>query len=202
MVTPPLKRNRWEQSTRHSVTTLYLVRHAHADWNPDEGRSLSERGREKADVLANLLERRPIEAIYSSPARRALETIEPLSRRLRIEPVTLHDLRERQLIVPASADFDAAVQAAWHAPTASVSGESNEVAQARGIAAIRRIINEQPGRLTVVATHGNLLALVLNGFKPIFGFEFWRSLTFPDVYEFRFQRAALVNVRRIWDEAF
>ena len=183
------------------MTTLYLVRHAHADWNADEGRSLSERGREKADVLANLLERQRIEAVYSSPARRALETIEPLSRRLRIAPVILHDLRERQLIVPAAADFDAAVQAAWHAPTASVSGESNEVAQARGMAAIRRIINEQPGRLTVVATHGNLLALVLNAFKPIFGFEFWRRLTFPDVYEFRFQRAALVNVRRIWDEA-
>jgi len=183
------------------VTTLYLVRHAHADWSPDEERSLSERGREKADVLANLLERRRIEAIYTSPARRALETIEPLSRRLRIPPVPLHDLRERQLIVPASTDFDAAVRAAWPAPASHVSGESNEVAQARGIAAIRNIIDEQAGRLTVVATHGNLLALVLNGFKPTFGFDFWQRLTFPDVYECRFQRAALVNVRRIWDEA-
>lgn len=182
------------------MTTLYLVRHAHADWNPDEGRSLSERGREQAQVLATRLAQLPIDTIYSSPARRALETIEPLSHRLRIEPVTVPDLRERELIVAAGMDFEAAVQAAWLTPTSSVSGESNEIAQARGLVAIRRIIGEQSGRLSVVATHGNLLALVLNGFKPNVGFEFWRRLTFPDVYELRFQRAALVNVRRIWNE--
>jgi len=183
------------------VTTLYLVRHAHADWNRDEGRSLSKRGREQADVLATRLAQLPIETIYSSPARRALETIEPLSHRLRIEPVTVLDLRERELVVAAGTDFETAVQAAWLAPTSSISGESNEVAQSRGLAAIRRIISEQSGRFSVVATHGNLLALVLNGFKPTVGFEFWRRLTFPDVYELRFQKAVLVNVRRIWDEA-
>jgi 2,3-bisphosphoglycerate-dependent phosphoglycerate mutase len=183
------------------VTTLYLVRHAHADWSRDEGRSLSQRGREQADVLATRLAQLPIETIYSSPARRALETIEPLSHRLRIEPVTVLDLRERELVVAAGTDFETAVQAAWLAPTSSMGGESNEVAQFRGVAAIRKIISEQSGRFSVVATHGNLLALVLNGFKPTVGFEFWRRLTFPDVYELRFQKAVLVNVRRIWDEA-
>jgi 2,3-bisphosphoglycerate-dependent phosphoglycerate mutase len=98
-------------------------------------------------------------------------------------------------------DFELAVQAAWLAPaTASSGSESNDAAQTRGLAAIRRIMDEQRGGHTVVATHGNLLALILNGLKPAFGFEFWRSLTFPDVCELRFQRAALVNVRRIWDE--
>ena|SRR5687768_5545061 len=184
------------------MTTLFLVRHAHADWNSDDGRSLSEQGRASAALLGDLLGRSPIGAIYSSPARRALETIEPLGRRLRLEPVIVGDLRERELVVAPGMDFDTAVQAAWLAPAmAGFGSESNDAAQARGLAAIRRIRDEQAGRHTVVATHGNLLALILNGLKPAFAFEFWRRLTFPDVYELRFQKAALVTVRRIWDEA-
>ena len=184
------------------MTTLYLVRHAHADWNPDDGRPLSDRGRASAVALGDLLASAPIGALYSSPARRAVETIEPLARRLRLEPFIVDDLRERELVVAPGTDFAAAVRAAWQAPsTASLGSETNDGAQARGVGAIRKILNEQSGRHAVVATHGNLLALILNGLKPTFGFEFWCSLTFPDVYELRFQKAALVNVRRVWDAA-
>ena len=184
------------------MTTLYLVRHAHADWSPDDARSLSAQGRSRASVLGDLLVAAPIAAIYSSPARRALETVEILTRRLRLEPIIVEDLRERELVVAPGMDFEAVVRAAWLSPLiAGVGSESNAVAQARGLGAIRKIINEQNGLHVVVATHGNLLALILNGLKPTVGFDFWRTLTFPDVYELRFQRAALVNVRRIWDEA-
>jgi 2,3-bisphosphoglycerate-dependent phosphoglycerate mutase len=183
------------------MTTLYLVRHAHADWNPDDARPLSDRGRASAAALCDLLARSPIAALYSSPARRAWETIEPLTRRLRLEPVVVADLRERELVVPPGMDFVAAVRASWLAPsTLSAKSESNASAQARGLAAIRKIMAEQSDRYTVVATHGNLLALILNGLKPTFGFEFWCSLTFPDVYELRFRKTALVDVRRVWDE--
>lgn len=184
------------------MTTIYLVRHAHADWSPDSGRTLSARGRTRAAALAELLAPLPVAAIYSSPARRALETVEPLSGRLRLEPIVLDDLREREPVAGSALDFEAAVQAAWLSPTTAVSGsESNAVAQGRGLAAIRKIIDEQNGMQVVAATHGNLLALILNNFKPSVGFDFWRTLTFPDVYELRFQRKVLVNVRRIWDEA-
>ena len=184
------------------MTTICLVRHAHADWSPDSARPLSTRGRAAAVVLADRLAQTPVAAIYSSPERRALETIELLARHVQREPIVLDDLRERELVVAPGADFEAVVQAAWLSPAKAASGcESNEVAQSRGLAVIRKILAEQSGLRVVVATHGNLLALILNGFKPAVGFDFWRSLTFPDVYELRFQKAALVNVRRIWDGA-
>jgi 2,3-bisphosphoglycerate-dependent phosphoglycerate mutase len=184
------------------MTTLYLVRHAHADWSPDSARSLSAQGRTSARILDRLLAPAPIAAIYSSPARRALDTVELLTRRFRIEPIVVDDLRERDLVVAPGMDFEAAVQAAWLSPQTAGSGsESNAVAQARGLAAILKIVKEQSGLHVVVATHGNLLALVLNGLKLSIGFDFWRTLTFPDVYELRFQKSALVNVQRIWDDA-
>jgi 2,3-bisphosphoglycerate-dependent phosphoglycerate mutase len=43
------------------------------------------------------------------------------------------------------------------------------------------------------------MALVLNGFDSSFGYEFWRELSFPDVYELEFAASALIRVRRLWD---
>jgi 2,3-bisphosphoglycerate-dependent phosphoglycerate mutase len=184
------------------MTTLFLVRHAHADWTPDEQRPLSERGRASAAALGELLARWPIGSIYSSPARRAVETITPLTRRLGLQPVIVADLRERELLVAPGMEFGTAVRATWQAPAvAGPQSESNDAAQARGLAVLRRIVEEQRQGHTVVATHGSLLTLMLHGLNPAFGFEFWRRLTFPDAYELRFQKAALVNVRRMWPEA-
>jgi 2,3-bisphosphoglycerate-dependent phosphoglycerate mutase len=184
------------------MTTIYLVRHAHAEWNRDENRPLSERGRAGAAAIGELLSSSPIDAIYSSPARRALETIEGLAHRLQLEPVAEPDLRERELLVEHGTQFEAAVKRTWVAPaSASAGSESNEMAPARGLAATRRILDAHRERHTVVATHGNLLTLILNGFQPTYGFDFWRALTFPDAYELRFQEASLVDVRRIWNGA-
>jgi hypothetical protein len=34
----------------------------------------------------------------------------------------------------------------------------------------------------VIATHGNLLALILQRYDPTAGFAFWRAMTMPDIY--------------------
>ena len=85
-----------------ATTMLYLVRHAHADWQPDETRPLSESGRAAAQAIAGLLSAIPVAAIYSSPAQRSIETVEPLAQRLGIRVDVVPELRERQLpVVPA-----------------------------------------------------------------------------------------------------
>jgi 8-oxo-dGTP diphosphatase len=64
---------------------LLLVRHAWAgdreEWKGDDReRPLDERGRRQAEELVERLQPFPIEAILSSPARRCVETVEPLAR--------------------------------------------------------------------------------------------------------------------------
>ena len=67
------------------MTALYLVRHAQPVY---QGRADSER-------LADFLQGKGIEQIYSSPYPRAVQTLEPLARRLGL-PIELEpDLRER-----------------------------------------------------------------------------------------------------------
>jgi phosphohistidine phosphatase SixA len=66
---------------------VYLVRHAHAgkkaQWQgPDAARPLSPQGRKEALGLVDLLDRRPVGRVLSSPTERCLQSVEPLARRL------------------------------------------------------------------------------------------------------------------------
>src|SRR5215216_165413 len=83
------------------MPTLHFVRHGETEWNRAgliQGSSdiaLSERGHAQARELAAQLAARPIHALYSSDLRRAVETAEPLARRLGLEIETTPALRER-----------------------------------------------------------------------------------------------------------
>ncbi len=63
--------------------TIYLIRHAHAggrtsDRN-DKWRPLSEKGHKRASALVEVFAEWPVDAIYSSPATRCVQTVEPLA---------------------------------------------------------------------------------------------------------------------------
>jgi 2,3-bisphosphoglycerate-dependent phosphoglycerate mutase len=183
------------------LTWIYLVRHAHAVWRNDDNRSLSPAGFEAAQLVADRLIDLPITAIYSSPHRRVLETVRPLAERLGL-PIERHgNLRERELPVVAAEQFEQANKRTWDAPARALpGGETNHAAQARGVAALHGIIDQHANRHVVLATHGTLLTLMLNGLDTTYGYEFWQQLSFPDIYRLEFQGAALTSVRRMWDD--
>ena len=183
-------------------TTIYLIRHAHAEWRQDEERPLSRSGVAAAALVADRLGSKPIAAVYSSPSRRAVETVEPLARRLGLCTLPVHDLRERELPVVPDGEFSTLVRQAWAVPEeAPLGGESNVVAQTRGLAVVRSVVARHTGSQVVLSTHGNLLALVLNGLDSRFGYEFWRDLSFPDVYQLRFDGTTVRGVERLWHAA-
>jgi 8-oxo-dGTP diphosphatase len=77
---------------------VYLVRHAHAgdraDWSgADAQRPLTAKGRRQAEAIAAALAAAPVARILSSPSRRCVQTVEPLSQAcdLRIEVVSWLD---------------------------------------------------------------------------------------------------------------
>jgi broad specificity phosphatase PhoE len=100
---PPLSR----PSARASASRLacrpveiVLVRHAlpvRIDAAPDGGPAdpgLAPRGVEQAARLAEALAHAEIDALYSSPSRRAVETAAPLAQALGVEPVLEPGVRE------------------------------------------------------------------------------------------------------------
>jgi broad specificity phosphatase PhoE len=70
--------------------SVFLARHAHAGnrsgWQGEDGdRPLSARGLEQARGLIEVLGERPITSITSSPARRCVQTVEPLAQALGLQ---------------------------------------------------------------------------------------------------------------------
>ena len=183
-------------------TTIYLVRHAHAEWRDDDDRPLSPAGLEAAGLLADRLASRPIAAVYTSPSRRSIQTVEGLAARLGVRPETVADLRERALPTVPPHEFEGLVQRAWlHPAEAPTGGESNITARARAFAVLRTVVARHTGSQAVLGTHGNLLTLVLSALDPRFGYEFWRGLSFPDVYQVAFTGTEYRGVERLWDAA-
>jgi 2,3-bisphosphoglycerate-dependent phosphoglycerate mutase len=187
-------------SASNTGTRLYLMRHAHAVWTPDERRPLSPQGSQDAERVAERLAHLPIAAIYSSPSQRTIDTIMPLATRLRLEPMLIDDLRERDLPPVLPEQFVRVVRDTWHEPHAAPhGGEANADAQSRGLAIIRGIVTQHRGAEVVVSTHGTLLALVLHGLDRSFGFEFWQQLSFPDIYSVSFENDRMIHVERVWE---
>jgi 2,3-bisphosphoglycerate-dependent phosphoglycerate mutase len=182
------------------VTTLYLVRHAHASWTPDEGRSLSAEGRAAASHVAALLRDEPIRAVYASTPRRAVQTVEPLAELLGLTVTTVKKLRERRLSGEPVDDHGAAVAWCWANPGAALpGGESNLEARRRGVAVIDELASRHAGEAVVVGTHGNLLALILQQFQPVVDYAFWSQLTMPDIYALTLRAGEPPVVTRLWD---
>lgn len=191
-------RSSLEHDEAAPMITLYVVRHAHADWQPDENRPLSVRGHADAVRVAELLAQRPVAAIYTSPARRAQQTVAPLVDRLQLPMQIVADLRERRLSATPVADFAAAMCTVWADPELALEGgESNRAAQQRAVTQVQALIARHQRQQIVLATHGNLLTLLLQHFDARLDFGFWQALTMPDVYEVQLA-AATVSIQRIW----
>src|SRR6266404_1969277 len=93
----------------HEVTTIYVVRHGESESNvfarenPDKpashfgefGSSLTLKGREQAEKLANRLKNIDISAILSSDLNRAEETAEIIAAEHKLSVITSRTLRER-----------------------------------------------------------------------------------------------------------
>ena len=183
-----------------SKTTLLLVRHAHADWIPGEMRRLSEAGRRDAGRVADVLSPESPVAIYSSPYRRARETVEPLAARLRLPIEEMAELRERSLAMDWEEDWLATIRRTWEDFSLAYpnGGESNDEVMGRARIALENLCKRHPDQTIVVATHGNLLALLLRALDPTKGFEFWRSLTPPDIYKAVVNGDGIAELQRLW----
>lgn len=181
-------------------TTVHLIRHAHAIWTPDEGRALSPAGLTGAEHVATLLANEPISAVYASTARRAIQTVAPLARSLGLPVTTVDDLRERRLSGEPVDDHGVAVAWCWANPEAALpGGESNHVAQRRGVAVLSKLAGRHRGKAIVVGSHGNLLALILQHWLPSVDHAFWSRLTMPDIYTLMLCDEGPPELARRWD---
>ncbi len=163
-------------SNRGMVTEVFLVRHAHQhlDLAGSIGGfvdpPLSGLGEQQAQLLGAALSTRTIDAVYTSPMRRAVHTAEAIARHHRIEPVAIDDLREIAMFRDApqhlsSLEFMGTealatlrqrfiIERSWDVYPYS---ESSAEFRRRVINVIETIISDHAGRRVAVVCHGGVI---------------------------------------------
>lgn len=155
---------------------VILVRHGETDWNKEKriqgGSSdppLNETGRQQAEGLARRLEQEPIEAIYSSPLKRSLDTATAIARRHQLEVVAEPSLREIEagtLEGVLAGSLKKRLSQLLTADTGSdglskpSGGESLADVQRRAWGTIQRLSQKHPGGLVVVSHYFVVLSVI------------------------------------------
>lgn len=104
-------------------------------WRGDQDeRTLSELGRRQAAVLARALAEGPVDGLFSSPALRCVQTLEPLSSLSGRPVITLAGLREQQR-----------------------GQEGDDALAERGLSAIEYVVGSGSGDRIIVCSHGDVI---------------------------------------------
>jgi 2,3-bisphosphoglycerate-dependent phosphoglycerate mutase len=159
--------------------------------------TLTEKGFEQATQLMHFLKNIPVSRIISSPYVRARQSIEPLANYLKIPIETDNRLTERILSKSNLTDWLEKLEQSFENMDLSFhGGESGREAQQRILSVVSDIL-KQDGKNIILVTHGNLMALLLQHYDPSFGFQKWRALSNPDVYQIDFHEKE-ITTKRIW----
>lgn len=175
---------------------VLLIRHCRATGQAP-GAPLTPEGLDAAENLAGRLASLGADAAYASPYRRAIQTIASFAAARGLHLETDVRLVERRLTVEDDGAWLEHLRRSfaddhYRAP----GGETLHEARARGLAALAAISARGHDR-PAVATHGNLLSSLLRCADPSFGFEAWRALGNPDVFDVSLDKGRPAAFRRI-----
>jgi probable phosphoglycerate mutase len=149
---------------------LILVRHALPERREvAEGPAdpeLSPAGHAQAELMANYLRTEHIDAIYTSPMRRAFETAAPLGRAFGIDPAVEPDVAEYDQhaseYVPVE-ELKATGDPRWTEIEQGLDVEHEEFGHftRRVLSALERIVERHAGQQVVVVCHGGVINVYL-----------------------------------------
>ncbi|AIM15578.1 histidine phosphatase family protein [Neobacillus sedimentimangrovi] len=175
---------------------IYVVRHCEAvGQSPDA--QLTDKGLKQAFELCEFFSNIKIDQIIASPYRRAIESIQPLAKRLGLEVEIDRRLTERILSTKNLSDWFEKLRSTFEDIELKFEGgESSREAMNRIVEVVDEIFSRNNDH-TVVVTHGNLMSLLFMFYSKDFGFDNWKSLSNPDVF-LLIKEGNQVTFKRIW----
>ena len=162
--------------------TIYLIRHCKTE-GQEPGAALTEQGKQDAKALVRVLVDIEVDHILSSPYRRAIDTIIPLSKELKLEVQVKEELKERVLSDQPMHDWlEKLEQTFLDKDLVFEGGESSREALSRVLRVIEEVLNNEEMNQVVLVSHGNLLSLLINHYDSNFGFKEWAKMRNPDLF--------------------
>lgn len=175
---------------------LYIIRHCEANGQAPNA-CLTLAGSEASGRLAKFLSGLNIELVISSPFTRAVHTIQPFILQNNI-PFKLDDrLKERVLSSEDLPDWYEKLQQTYIDKELNFTGGESSNEATKRINELVEELKQRNYKSVAIVTHGNIMSLLLNYYQPHFGFEEWKQLSNPDVFELDFSKEHPVG-NRIW----
>ena len=178
------------------MTKIYFVRHAQPEhaWEDDRTRPLMGEGKRDSNIVFEFLKDKHIDAFYSSPYKRSMDTIADSADFFGKDIITDEDLREREK--GENGNNHGMFRKRWDDHNYhEEGGESIAMVQKRNMRALTEILRDNIDKEVVVGTHGTALSTILNFYDKSFGCDdFLRIIDrMPYVIELDFEGDKLVG---------
>lgn len=166
------------------MKTIYLVRHAEPNFenHDDKSRELSFNGLIDRNNVTKYFENIEIEGIYTSPYKRAVDTIKPCSENKNLNIILVDDFRERA-VGRWLENFDEFAQKQWSDFNYKIeNGENLNEVQVRNIRALSDITNK---KAVIVSGHGTAISTIINFYFKKFGYDDFKKLKMPFIVKLK-----------------
>lgn len=199
-------------------TNIYFIRHADVDYTKSKDRNweLSEKGLEDRKLVTQYLSDKKIDFVYSSPLKRAFDTVKEFADQNKLEIEIVDEFIERKLSNHWIEDFEQFSKYQWASFTYKIGeGESLAQTQERNITALNKILannissnvssksrnNSLNGsdKNIVIGGHGAAIGTVINYYDKTFTYEQYKRVSEyrPWIAKLTFEGTSCIAIEKI-----
>lgn len=184
------------------MTTVYFVRHAQPNYHnhDDISRELTEKGLTDRELVTKFLSDKQIHAIFSSPYKRAIDTVKDFSDQYSLEIHTINEFRERKIDSIWIDDFTSFAIRQWKDFDYKLSdGETLREVQKRNIEALDDLLGKFEDKNIVIGSHGTALSTIINYYDNTFGYKDFEKIKtlMPWIVKFTFSYKKCLGIEKI-----
>ncbi|MCL2772369.1 MAG: histidine phosphatase family protein [Oscillospiraceae bacterium] len=198
------------------MTKVYFIRHAEADNYVRDGRirPLTEKGLVDRKLVTEFLQDKNIDAVLSSPFKRAVGTVADFAEKNGFEIEMVEDFREQKSIsaFDKKNDLDPIIrkqiineflERQWadfsYIPSDSDYGETLLEVQERNIAALNEVLTRYKDKNIVIGTHGTALSTIINYYDKTYGYDDFMAMVniLPWVVKMSFDENSCIEIEKI-----
>lgn len=184
------------------MTIVYFIRHAESNYNnhDEAARELTEKGLRDRGLVTRYLEDKEIDAVLSSPYKRAVDTVKDFADKYEFEIETVYDFRERMVEREWIEDFTAFSKQQWaDFSYRRLGGENLAEVQSRNIGALKEALKKYRDKNIVIGSHGTALSTIINYYDRSFGYpEFDKiKMLMPWVVKFTFDGETVKKIELV-----
>ena len=195
------------------MTTVYFIRHAEADNTDDDGRNrlLTEKGIKDRALVTAFLQDKKIDVVFSSPYKRAVDTLADFTEKNGFDIETNEDFREQKAgawrkhnVGSWIEEYDYFISVVCKKQSADFTykypnGESLSEVQERNIKALNEVLSRHKNKNIVIGTHGAALSTIIRYFDPTFGYDDFIAMLrkVPWAVKMVFNESTFVSMEKI-----